>query len=71
RPLNAFLLYRQQNYKQLVERTGVYNHSRISSMIAGAWHALSIEEKQPYIEESNEQKRQHQAQYPNYRYNPQ
>ena len=70
RPRNIFMLYRQQTHADvLAENPGIANPI-ISKIIGERWRSMSDEEKLPWKELAEEEKRLHREMYPNYRYQP-
>jgi len=68
RPMNAFMLYRQ-NMSPLFSKDGVTNHE-ISSLVGQQWQTLSDDEKAPYFLLAEMKKQEHKDLYPNYKYTP-
>lgn len=70
RPRNVFMLYRQQTHADIVlQHPGIANPS-ISKIIGQKWRSMSDEEKLPWKELAEEEKKLHREMYPNYRYQP-
>ncbi|KIY70076.1 high mobility group box, partial [Cylindrobasidium torrendii FP15055 ss-10] len=74
RPENAFILFRMNMCTQInatkPEGSKPNREADLSKTISKHWKELSPEEKQVWKDMAAEKKREHQQQYPNYKYRP-
>ncbi|GJE87898.1 specific transcriptional repressor-like protein [Phanerochaete sordida] len=72
RPRNAFMIYRSAFYENKVMTPDVERDHRIISRVIGmCWRQLNHDEKRQWFEKAAEEKEQHKAKYPGYRFRPQ
>lgn len=70
RPLNKFMLYRQEMGPKFVADTKITDHRQISRMVAAAWKALGVAGQQPWADQADAAQRRHQQMYPDYKFQP-
>lgn len=70
RPPNSFMLWTQTYRKKLFETNPTLKNAEISKLLGQQWKHLSSEEKQIYKDKSEQVKKEHKIQYPNYKYRP-
>ena len=71
RPRNAFILFRCDFVRQKKIPNTVENDHRNISRIAGTiWRGMNDQEREPWVVMAQEEKRRHQQNHPNYRFNP-
>ncbi|KIY66284.1 hypothetical protein CYLTODRAFT_444774 [Cylindrobasidium torrendii FP15055 ss-10] len=70
RPLNKFMLYRQEMGPKFVADTKITDHRQISRMVAAAWRALGPAGQQPWADQADAAQRRHQQMYPDYKFQP-
>ncbi|KIY66801.1 hypothetical protein CYLTODRAFT_318376, partial [Cylindrobasidium torrendii FP15055 ss-10] len=70
RPLNKFMLFRQEMYPKFIKETKVYDHRQLSRIVAGAWSALGIEGQKVWADRADALQREHQLLYPDYTFKP-
>ncbi|KAI8340453.1 high mobility group box domain-containing protein, partial [Chlamydoabsidia padenii] len=71
RPMNCFLLYRQDKQKEILEKCPGANHRDISKIISKWWKEATPQEKEPYVKKAALAKLEHARRYPSYKYMPQ
>ncbi|TFK18273.1 hypothetical protein FA15DRAFT_710023 [Coprinopsis marcescibilis] len=76
RPRNAFIIFRSHlnsHYPPENRKTtdgSKINQSDVSKDAGKVWHSMSAEEKQPFFDKADREKREHSLLYPNYSYAP-
>ncbi|KXN83169.1 Sex-determining region Y protein [Leucoagaricus sp. SymC.cos] len=70
RPRNAFILFRCDFVQQRVPEDVVNNHRDLSRIAGYMWRKMSVEQKQPWFEKAELEKRYHAEMFPLYRYAP-
>ena len=70
RPLNCFMLYSSRKRPEVQKVHPEKHHSEISSILGKHWKALSFSEQKKYHDESLELKKEHDIQFPSYKYKP-
>lgn len=68
RPLNAFMLWSQNQRQRIALNNPQMPNSEISKRLGAEWRRLSESEKVPFIEEAKNLKRQHQLDHPGYKF---
>ena len=69
RPMNCFMLFRQERYSQIVEKS-LYKQQEISKMIAVEWKKLPEKEKSSWKTKAERLATEHKKKYPEYKYQP-
>jgi hypothetical protein len=70
RPMNAFMIFGQEQRSKLQRLHPNEPNSTISCLIGQAWHALSATDRFVYMEKAKQFKEEHQQKYPSYKYMP-
>ena len=70
RPMNAFMLWSKQKRRDISKCDPTLHNAQISKLLGEEWRVLSLEEKLPFIEESQKLMVKHKEEHPNYRYKP-
>ncbi|KAG1445792.1 hypothetical protein G6F56_009791 [Rhizopus delemar] len=70
RPLNCFLIYRNEMQKEILEQCPGANHRDLSKIIAKRWREATELEKEPFRIKSRIAKQEHTRMYPDYKYAP-
>ncbi|KAI8875437.1 mating type protein MAT1-1, partial [Backusella circina FSU 941] len=70
RPMNCFLLFRNDKQKEIVAKCKGANHRDISKVISKWWRESDEELKTYYRIRAIIEKEKHQQMYPNYKYSP-
>ncbi|EGW34393.1 uncharacterized protein SPAPADRAFT_59824 [Spathaspora passalidarum NRRL Y-27907] len=71
RPRNAFILFRQKYHQTVLDEGSVIRtNPEVSRELGRRWRALSPEEKEHWNNLAEEEKKNHAAKYPGYRYTP-
>ncbi|CAO3613426.1 unnamed protein product [Cunninghamella blakesleeana] len=71
RPINCFMAFRLDKYKEISSQSPNLNHRDISKIIAKWWKEATEEDKAPYRKIAANAKKVHQSLFPNYKYAPQ
>ncbi|KAI8077833.1 uncharacterized protein BX664DRAFT_369490 [Halteromyces radiatus] len=70
RPINCFMAFRLDKYREISSKSSQLNHRDISKIIAKWWKEASEEDKAPYRAIAAAAKVEHAKRYPNYKYSP-
>ncbi|KAI6204255.1 hypothetical protein M3Y94_00651500 [Aphelenchoides besseyi] len=70
RPMNAFMVWSQQERRKICENQPDMHNAEISKRLGAQWRQLTEEQKRPYTEQSERLRRLHQQEYPGYKYQP-
>lgn len=70
RPMNAFMVWAQQQRRKISETKPDMHNAEISKQLGVEWKLLTIEEKRPYVEEAETLREMHTKQWPEYKYQP-
>ncbi|XP_019873610.1 transcription factor SOX-30 isoform X4 [Aethina tumida] len=70
RPLNAFMLYANENRKTVAQMYPAESNKEISKKLGLSWRTLSVQEKNKYYQRAKIIDSEHKKKYPNYVYNP-
>ncbi|CAO3581756.1 unnamed protein product [Absidia cylindrospora] len=70
RPINCFLAFRLEKYREVSSRCPGLNHRDISKIVANWWKKATETEKAPYRAIAEKAKADHAKRYPNYKYKP-
>ena len=68
--MNAFMIWSQQERKEIAKVTPDKHHAEISKELGRRWKLLPDILRQPYIEEAERLRILHQKEYPDYKYKP-
>ncbi|KAI9279866.1 hypothetical protein BY458DRAFT_545027 [Sporodiniella umbellata] len=70
RPLNCFLIYRNEKQKEILAQCPGANHRDLSKIIATWWKNATDLEKEPFRNKARIAKQEHRKKYPEYKYAP-
>lgn len=70
RPMNAFMLFRQQMQSSVREQQPQLNNCQVSKVVAQLWRNLTPEQRLTYHRQAAKLKEEHEARHPNWRYKP-
>ncbi|XP_025268648.1 sex-determining region Y protein isoform X1 [Camponotus floridanus] len=70
RPMNPFILWSSEKRKKIAKENPKLHNSKISKQLGQEWKTLPQEEKQTFIDRSNQLREEHKRRYPNYKYCP-
>lgn len=68
--MNPFMVWSQIERRIICEKTPDMHNAEISKNLGQRWRNLTVEEKQPFIEEAERLRRLHLQEYPDYKYRP-
>lgn len=70
RPMNAFMLFRQQVQTQVREQHPSLDNCHVSKVVGELWKTLPSEKRQAFHARAASIKREHEAKHPNWRFKP-
>ncbi|KAK6528250.1 hypothetical protein TWF281_009497 [Arthrobotrys megalospora] len=70
RPRNAFILFRQHHHSAVMAQNPGKSNPAISKIIGDMWKNATEDTRKEWQNHADEEKRQHMARYPDYRYQP-
>ncbi|KAI6242551.1 HMG box [Aphelenchoides fujianensis] len=70
RPMNAFMVWSQQERRKICEHQPDMHNAEISKKLGAEWRQLSDEQKRPFLEEAERLRQLHMQEYPDYKYRP-
>ncbi|KAI6242408.1 HMG box domain-containing protein [Aphelenchoides fujianensis] len=70
RPMNAFMVWSQQERRKICENQPDMHNAEISKKLGAEWRQLSDEQKRPFLEEAERLRQLHMQEYPDYKYRP-
>ncbi|KAF3147668.1 hypothetical protein TWF594_002263 [Orbilia oligospora] len=70
RPRNAFILFRQHHHSAVMAQNPGKPNPAISKIIGDMWKNATEDTRKEWQNHADEEKRQHMARYPDYRYQP-
>lgn len=70
RPMNAFMLWSKLRRREISKNDPTIHNAQISKLLGEEWKVLPLEEKQPFLTESQKLMVKHKRDHPNYRYKP-
>ena len=70
RPMNAFMLWSKQRRREISKTDPTIHNAQISKLLGEEWKVLPVEQKQPFLKESQKLMVKHKREHPNYRYKP-
>ena len=70
RPMNAFMLWSKLRRREISKNDPTIHNAQISKLLGEEWKVLPLEEKQPFLKESQKLMVKHKREHPNYRYKP-
>ena len=70
RPMNAFMLWSKLRRREISKNDPTIHNAQISKLLGEEWKVLPLEEKQPFLTESQKLMVKHKREHPNYRYKP-
>ena len=68
--MNAFMIWSQQERKEIAKVTPDKHHAEISKELGRRWKLLPDISKQPFIKKAERLRLLHQKEYPDYKYKP-
>ncbi|KAF2021735.1 mating type protein 2, partial [Aaosphaeria arxii CBS 175.79] len=70
RPMNCWMLYRDEKHRELKAKNPNLTVQQISTICSEGWRKLSAAEKDHYRSQAKLAKELHQREFPNYKYTP-
>lgn len=70
RPMNSFMVWSQIQRKKICMEQPEMHNAEISKRLGREWKLLSLDERQPYIEEAEKLRLSHLREHPDYKYRP-
>ena len=70
RPMNAFMVWAREKRPEVAKKFPDLNNAEVSEKLGSAWNALDVEQKQPYYDEAQRLKTEHQRLHPDWVYEP-
>jgi len=68
RPMNPFILWSSEKRKEIAKENPKLHNTEISKQLGEEWKTLPQEERQKFIDRSNQLREEHKKRYPNYKY---
>ncbi|EDO47688.1 predicted protein [Nematostella vectensis] len=70
RPMNAYMVWSRKERRRIAEECPRMLNSEISKRLGLEWNSLTLDEKQPYVEEAKRLRELHKKDHPDYKYQP-
>nr|XP_032807849.1 uncharacterized protein LOC116941195 isoform X2 [Petromyzon marinus] len=70
RPMNAFMVWAQMERRKIMQTVPAAHNADISKLLGQRWKELGANDKAPYVCEAERLRRKHNADYPDYKYQP-